>query len=431
MNILLVDDNVYVLEGLLAGIDYPSLGIGQVFTAKSMQEAVELLETEEIPLVLTDIEMPDGSGLELLEWINENEPATVTIFCTSFADFDYAKRAVELHSFDYYLKPVRYDELQQLLKRAADEVHTRMQTKKKAFYSELWMSSISLRKRHFWEDVLLKIDSYDEDELDFLAQQSHLPYSKSSCFTLALLCFQKEQSKMEGFSEKLERFVMCNITEELSEPAGVCIETMVKCRRDTWLLVLSHGADMEKETVVEMFSRIVETLNRTIRCPVSGCFAWGNTLSGIRSRYMDLEMVSRECTGRESSVTDVDLFVKHGQEQAEDAARNEQAVRQIREYIDLHFCNTITAEELSVAVHFSPGYLAKLFRQKYGVSLGAYVIERRMEVAKRLLGETDIAISEVSVRSGYDNFAYFSRLFRRKTGMSPREFRAKAEKQKG
>lgn len=146
---------------------------------------------------------------------------------------------------------------------------------------------------------------------------------------------------------------------------------------------------------------------------------------------MDLEMVSRECTGRESSVTDVDLFVKHGQEQAEDAARNEQAVRQIREYIDLHFCNTITAEELSVAVHFSPGYLAKLFRQKYGVSLGAYVIERRMEVAKRLLGETDIAISEVSVRSGYDNFAYFSRLFRRKTGMSPREFRAKAEKQKG
>ena len=64
MNILLVDDNVYVLEGLLAGIDYPSLGIGQVFTAKSMQEAVELLETEEIPLVLTDIEMPDGSGLQ-------------------------------------------------------------------------------------------------------------------------------------------------------------------------------------------------------------------------------------------------------------------------------------------------------------------------------------------------------------------------------
>lgn len=199
MNILLVDDNIYILEGLKAGIDYAALGADEVYTARNIREAIERMEQADIPLVLTDIEMPGGTGLQLLEWINENRPETVTLFCTSFADFDYARKAVELHSFDYYLKPIQYDQLQGLLKRAVAEVRHRQKNRQKELYGEYWLDTLSVRKQHFWEDALLHIDSCDEDELEFLAQSSHLSYSREDKFTLGLLRFEKKNPGWTAF----------------------------------------------------------------------------------------------------------------------------------------------------------------------------------------------------------------------------------------
>lgn len=58
MTILLVDDERDILEGMLAGIDFQSLGIEQVFTAESVAEAKTILREEQVDLLLTDIEMP-------------------------------------------------------------------------------------------------------------------------------------------------------------------------------------------------------------------------------------------------------------------------------------------------------------------------------------------------------------------------------------
>ena len=166
-------------------------GITSVLTARNLSGAAALLEQENIPLVLTDIEMPGGTGLQLLEWINSHCPETVTLFCTSFADFDYAQKAVELHSFGYYLKPVRYSELQKLLEKAVDEVRKRQSAREQKQYSAYWLDNLSVQKTHFWQDALLNVDSYDEDELEVLAQTRHLSYSKDQRFTLGLLKFEK------------------------------------------------------------------------------------------------------------------------------------------------------------------------------------------------------------------------------------------------
>ena len=111
MKILLVDDNKYILSSLEQGIDYEKLGFEKPYMCRSFESAVEILKRENIQAVITDIEMPNGTGLELVEWINENAPDIVTVFCTSYADFSYAKRAIELHCFDYYIKPIQYDKL--------------------------------------------------------------------------------------------------------------------------------------------------------------------------------------------------------------------------------------------------------------------------------------------------------------------------------
>lgn len=79
MNILLVDDNRYVLEGIKAGIDFRKLGIENVFMITSAPEAKEIIRKVKIDIVLSDIEMPEESGLELLEWINSYDKNIVTM----------------------------------------------------------------------------------------------------------------------------------------------------------------------------------------------------------------------------------------------------------------------------------------------------------------------------------------------------------------
>lgn len=424
MNILLVDDNVYILEGLRAGIDFRSLGIGQVFEARSMQEAITLMQQEDVALVLTDIEMPHGTGLQLLEWINANRPSTVTIFCTSFADFDYAKKAVELHSFGYYLKPVLYDELYDLLKGAMDEALSRRQAKEKERYGEYWLDSIALRKRHFWEDALIKVYGYEEDDLELLAQADHLSYSRTSRFSMMMM-FDKARSKMEGFSRKLERFVIQNIIEELLENTPVIMETLMKCDKDTWLIIFSHPEGTEKMPVKRVFLSAIQTLGKVIRCPVNGYFAYHCSFHDIRGRYGNLEYLCKGHECGDNRLYDLDDYPRQEDDGTapDDAVKTENAAAKVKSYIDEHFCENIETDTLEEIACYSSDYLGRLFKQKNGISLGAYVIERRMELAKKLLREDRLWVSEVAQAVGYDNFAYFSRLFRKKTGMAPKEYR--------
>ena len=111
MTILLVDDERQVLDGILHGVNFSSLGFTRILTARSGEEAQDIILKEKIDILVTDIEMADLSGLGLLEWIRDNGYRILTIYCTAFRNFDYARKAVELHAYDYFLKPVSYAEL--------------------------------------------------------------------------------------------------------------------------------------------------------------------------------------------------------------------------------------------------------------------------------------------------------------------------------
>lgn len=88
-----------------------------------------------------------------------------------------------------------------------------------------------------------------------------------------------------------------------------------------------------------------------------------------------------------------------------------------------YFCENITRDTLGEIVYLSPGYLAASFKKETGSSLGSYIIERRMEKAKALLAEGKLTVSEVAFAVGYDNFTYFSRLFKNKVGVMPKEYK--------
>ncbi|MCH3962168.1 MAG: response regulator [Solobacterium sp.] len=104
-------------------------------------------------------------------------------------------------------------------------------------------------------------------------------------------------------------------------------------------------------------------------------------------------------------------------------AQSDTAVSKVKKYLDEHYNQDISLDWVSEHVNISPYYFSKLFKQEMGCGFNNYLTRIRMEKAKRLLEDTQMPIKEVCAEVGYSDPNYFSRLFKRWTGLAPTELR--------
>ncbi|MGG1515424.1 response regulator [Paenibacillus oryzisoli] len=120
--LLIVDDEVHVVDRLYSTIDWASVGVEQVYKAFSGEEALELLGQTSIDIVLTDIQMPGITGLQLIQTINRRWPKTKCILLSGYSDFNYAKEAILQGTEDYLLKPVTEADLLATVSRVKEKL---------------------------------------------------------------------------------------------------------------------------------------------------------------------------------------------------------------------------------------------------------------------------------------------------------------------
>lgn len=94
-----------------------------------------------------------------------------------------------------------------------------------------------------------------------------------------------------------------------------------------------------------------------------------------------------------------------------------------RRYIDTHFKESITLDQLAALAHVNKYYMAHSFSREYGISPINYLISRRIEESKYLLESTNHSLSQISHMLGFSSPSYFSQSFRRLVGMSPMTYR--------
>lgn len=84
---------------------------------------------------------------------------------------------------------------------------------------------------------------------------------------------------------------------------------------------------------------------------------------------------------------------------------------------------TLSVQEIAAVCHMNPAYLGQLFKKRIGYSIIDYIHDVRIEQAKRLLLETDQSIELIANRTGFTDRSYFCKIFRKKTGLSPGEYK--------
>lgn len=215
--VLIVDDEIHSIRGVQAGVDWGKHQISTVYTAHSMRQAQEVFLNNRIDLLLCDIEMPKGSGIDLLKWVREHYPSTEAVFLTCHSDFGYAKQALQLKSFNYLLKPVDYQELEEVIHSALEKIKKDQDTKLvEESYQQLKKSHQSVMKERFWLDLIHQVVPSTTDKITDHKKHHHLSFTENTTFLPILFHVQRWKKVLSVHEEKVrENALQSAVYEEL------------------------------------------------------------------------------------------------------------------------------------------------------------------------------------------------------------------------
>lgn len=145
--VLIVDDEPIVREGLAYIIDWQAAGFEIIASASDGLEGIEMMKRYKPDVVLTDVQMPEMDGIEMVRYACENGLRREFIILSGHSEFTYAKEAMSLGVAYYLLKPVDEDELLDALKRISQQI---LLKKKQAANLTLYQNYVDARRvRHF------------------------------------------------------------------------------------------------------------------------------------------------------------------------------------------------------------------------------------------------------------------------------------------
>jgi len=215
LQILLVDDESYVVEDLSIAIPWQELGFDQVHIAYSGMAALEILQQHPIDIVITDINMPQMSGIQLIEQIRNSWKHIKCVLLTGYADFDYAKQAIERQASGYLLKPVTTEQLINSLLNLRQEIHQEWENL--ASYQRSMQTlreQLPLLRDKFLND-LLQGRKISDSQFTENANKFDLPFSIGDTSALLIVRLEDFFQRQDMNSLLLFEYAIVNIADEL------------------------------------------------------------------------------------------------------------------------------------------------------------------------------------------------------------------------
>ncbi|MBE3647968.1 response regulator transcription factor [Paenibacillus polymyxa] len=267
VQILLVDDESYVTESLAATIPWESLGIERVHQAASALAAVDVLEAHDIDILVTDIRMPGMTGLELIVEVNERWPHIRSLLLTGYADFEYAKKALQLKAFDYILKPVDDDEFIKCVSAAMDSLKEEWEAFDKVHqlqYSR--RNDFGVLRTHLMHDLLLGRDLTVQKITDKMSEYE-IKLRTEHPASMLLIQLGKHFSDMDYHSVSLIEYAIGNIAEEVFAPDFHVWHC--KAPHDCLIVLIEGNWDLFAERTVDEHNHFLRAAIETFRKNVS------------------------------------------------------------------------------------------------------------------------------------------------------------------
>jgi two-component system, response regulator YesN len=302
MNVLIVDDDRFLVKLLKEKVNWGTLGIEQVYTAHNIRQAKNIFINENIHLLISDIEMPYGSGLELLAWVRQEGYSIQTIFLTNFADFHYAQKAIELQSFEYYLKPIEIDKLEFSILKAIKKIKIRQQSEEAIQVGQYWQQNKQKLVDHFWSSYLSN-PKWLKAELEEQLLKNHLSYSPDDCFLPILLnIFPYKISLKEKIPPILEidenLVLKLNVhLEESFKETPFSLESIVglDINKEKYVLLIKNSKEhFDYQSFIALCQNLIQTLRNDLLIDTRFSFCFSTPLEKLHKAVKQLQQKSED-----------------------------------------------------------------------------------------------------------------------------------------
>ncbi len=414
MNVLFVDDQKTVVNFLKQQIDWDKLPVKQVYTATGAKEAKLIMMNFAVDLLVTDIEMPQEDGLSLAAWAREQDPDMVIVLLTSYANFAYAQKAISLGIHSYILQPVKISAIEEMILQVSKEISARKSRKKEVqnFNPGMWDA--------LFDSMIVKCrekQAKDAEEYlnKILAGQGY-GSDHGRCY-LGLLRFRENITWGKKWEDTRIRFIFRNVLTELfaEDPCTVLVSNIRA--GDYWILLLFETDKRREEEIRENFSCFRNFLTEHTGTDFSAFYKGSPIKDGINEETDALMYYSERKKMSQCGIYQVDLL------EYMHSDGNDNCIGQAIAYIQEHLEDNPGRTEVAEYVHMNQDYFSRVFREHTGLTFKEYLLQEKMEKAKKLLKNTQLSVGIIGMKLGYDNFSHFTSSFKKYTGITPKEYR--------
>jgi YesN/AraC family two-component response regulator len=417
--VLLVDDEPLMLSVIKRLIDWKKNGCLVVGTAFNGAEAGEKLEKLRPDIVICDIAMPGISGLDLLKQAYTEFPDTVFVMLTNQEEFEFARESLRFRAVEYLVKNnLESGILEKALDQAIEELKNRNtlhHVKEADEYLEVMRQQAQIRKAA--ARFLQKDEPLPPEDTALLAGEGMLSDFAFAFIPLNFAVLPEYPDIPEEETRRIFDWEM-EIAERLASSFFPRFLLLPYSAAGT-----SNAGGGTENLLLFVWDVRPE--------------AWESGVAGFRDRFVKMsgqitrlgaEVMASGFYGQ-TDASESPAGQLSRMEQQYNAVRREthsEALKKARQYILDNVEKRIMLQDVAEYVCISPGYLSTLFKRKYKQSLIDFINQAKVDIACQLLRESDYRINEISYKLGFENAFYFTRLFHRRTGLTPSEYQARA-----
>lgn len=284
MRALIVDDDEAIVEVVRDAVSWEKLGIEEVCVAYDGECAREILKEKEADIVISDIEMPRESGLELLQWYRDMGYKGKFLLLTSHESFAYAAKALELHASDYLLKPFNVEMMEMVLKKNISSLEKERQIEESAEYGQWIKENMKEVKRAFLDSIISGRFQADAKtiEKNIQIRKLDLDIHRKYCLVVSKVTNFEQDSEEHG--PDLIRFILQNFHSELLCERPENDRVIVYERKDCFYVVTV--CDMVQEQfLLGRCRRLIKKCGSMLESTITCCISRPCTIDEFREAY--------------------------------------------------------------------------------------------------------------------------------------------------
>lgn len=394
--LIIADDEPKIRRGIEKILNWHEFNIEIVGQAEDGEIALEVIKEKNPDIILLDINMPFLNGLNLLQKLKEINNKSIVIIISGYDDFSYAQKALKFNVFDYILKPVNKNSMEEIITKAVDKLN---EIEKENHYLE-WVNkqlneNMDVLKKTFFSEWLNNKLS-DEDVLKEM-KFFNIDFGKNIGIMIIKLVDKLNIEIVDKkWNTELLEFAIANLLNDKFKEANI---------------KFIFADDKKNIILVNKIDDMVDWINL------------GNQLEVEISKYLKCNVIIEQANVSSGILTIKDIYLKIINRVNEKKKCSPMALLTIKYIEENYYSNDLNINDISDKLEVTSSYLSKLLKKETGLSFIDYLTNIRIKKAMYIMEDPTIKIYDVAELVGYSNQHYFCRAFKRVVGFSPTEYK--------